>query len=239
MDTGHVKQVATFEKLLGFCNAHGAMFNPSKAALQPAALSALLTSAQQSLLAVKDARTAYANAVNLRNDVFLSLPKFMTRMVNALAATDASKATVDEAYLIIRRFYRPKRKPALPAAGDAESAPATRSNSQLDFDSKVDNFEALVKLVSFEPSYLPNEVDLQASSLQGRVVELRQLNTEVVSKLVTFSNARADRNKYLYDRAGIHGSAMATKRYVKGAFGFQSVAYNQIRGLRFVNQPIV
>src|SRR5688572_24520783 len=113
MDTGHVKQVATFEKLLGFCNAHGAMFNPSKAALSTTALSTLLTSAQQSLEAVKTARAEYINFVIARNEAFNGLPKFMTRIINTLAASGASEATIDEAYRFIQKF-RPalKRKKA-------------------------------------------------------------------------------------------------------------------------------
>src|SRR5690349_20674151 len=106
MDTGHVKQVATFEKLIGFCSALGSSFNPSKAALQTQALHGLLASAQESLEAVRIARIEYAMTVNQRNDSYQSLPKFMTRLVNALAATEASEARVEEAYVIIRKFYR-------------------------------------------------------------------------------------------------------------------------------------
>src|SRR5687767_12417679 len=109
MNTGNVKQVAAFEKLLGFCNAHGAMYNPSKASLKVAALNTLLTSAQQSLEAVKTLQTAYNNAVNTRNQTFDALPRFMTRIINILASSDATRATVDEAYFFSNRF-NPKKK---------------------------------------------------------------------------------------------------------------------------------
>jgi hypothetical protein len=234
MDTGHVKQVATFEKLLGFCNTHGAMFNPSKAAIQSTALHALLTSAQQSLEAVRTARTTYNNAVDVRTDAFMDLPKFMTRIVNALAANGASEATLEEAYRFIKRFYRkPKSKQVAPAAPDGVIL-STRSNSQLDFDSRTENFVGLVKVVSMEPSYQPNEMDLQVVSLVAHGEYLRGLNTAVINAQVAFSNIRASRNKVLYERTGIHGLSKVVKRYVKGVFGFQSVAYNQIRSLRFI-----
>ena len=234
MDTGHVKQVASFEKLLGFCNAQGAMFNPSKAALQPAALSALLTSAQDSIKAVQTVRNAYSLAKNLRNDAFDSLPRFMTRIVNVLAASEVTQATMDDAYAIVRKFRRSSSRKAVPAV-EGESSPATRSVSQLDFDSQLNNFEAMVKLVSTQPTFQPNEVDLTVAALQGKAVELRTLNATVVSNQVALSNARAARNQLLYAKPGIHGLAMATKRYVKGAFGTQSVAYGQIRGIKFIN----
>ncbi len=241
MDTGHVKQVAAFEKLLGFCNAQGAMFNPSKGAIQSAALNSLLTSAQQSLEAVRTARTALNNAVNVRNDTFKGVPKFMTRIVNALAASGASTATLEEAYRYNRKFYRggkPKAKPVAPANASEGTVVVSRSISQLDFDSRVDNFEGLVKVVSLEPSYLPNEADLQLSSLTTFAANLREINTAVLNAQVTVSNARAMRNRLLYESSGIHGLARVVKRYVKGVFGFQSVAYNQIRSLRFTNKKI-
>jgi hypothetical protein len=240
MDTGHVKQVAAFEKLLGFCNAHGAMFNPSKTAIQSTALSALLTSAQQSIEAVRTAHTELSQASDVRNDVFTDVPKFMTRIVNTLASSGASEATLEEAYRYIRKFYRPKKaKPVAPvSAGGVEGSISSRSSSQLDFDSKVSNFEGLVKVVSLEPLYQPNETDLQVISLQAKVAYLRSLNTDVINKQVALSNTRALRNKLLYESSGVHGLAKAVKRYVKGVFGFQSVAYNQIRSLKFSNKKI-
>jgi hypothetical protein len=235
MDTGHVKQVASFEKLLGFCNAHGAMFNPSKAALQPAALSALLTSAQDSIEAVRTARLTYQQLINARKDAFDGLPKFMTRVVNVLAASEVTKATLEDAYSITRKFKWTRARSGEPVNAEGEMPAPTRSNSQLDFDSRADNFEALVRLVSLVPTYQPNEADLQVAALATKVSELRAMSTAVISAQVTLSNARAHRNGLLYANAGIHGLAKAAKRYVKGAFGTQSVAYYQIRGIHFVN----
>jgi hypothetical protein len=85
-----------------------------------------------------------------------------------------------------------------------------------------------------EPSYQPNEMDLQVVSLVAHGEYLRGLNTAVINAQVAFSNIRASRNKVLYERTGIHGLSKVVKRYVKGVFGFQSVAYNQIRSLRFI-----
>jgi hypothetical protein len=232
MFSGHVKQVAAFEKLLGFCGAHGAMFNPSKESLKVTALTSLLTSAQQSLEAVKSARTAYDNAVNQRNQAFDSLPKFMTRIVNILAMT-AHPDTVNEAYTFSRKF---RKKPKPKTEGQEGTAP-TRSTSQLDFDAKTDNFAAFVKVVSSEPSYSPNEVELQVPALEAMASGLRNLNTAVIDAQIALSNARTTRNNLLYD--GIYDSAKRVKKYVKGAFGFQSPAYNQIRSLRFIKQTTV
>jgi hypothetical protein len=226
MNTGNVKQVAAFEKLLGFCNAHGAMYNPSKASLKVTALNTLLTSAQQSLEAVKTLRTTYNNAVNTRKQAFAGLPRFMTRIVNTLASTDTSRATVDEAYFFIKRF-RPKAKARRAVSsgnpGTVSEPPLTRSTAQLDFDSRIDNFAALVKVVSAEPSYEPNEVDLQVTSLDALITGLRDKNKAVLNAQIALSNARASCNELLYSPTGIHGTAKAVKSYIKGVFGYTSV----------------
>jgi hypothetical protein len=241
MNTGNVKQVAAFEKLLGFCNAHGAMYNPSKASLKVAALNTLLTSAQQSLEAVKTLQTAYDNAVNTRNQTFNDLPKFMTRVINTLASTDATSATVGEAYFYSKRFNpKAKARPAIPSGnpGTVSEVPSGRSTAQLDFDSRIDNFAAFVKVISAEPSYKPNEVPLQITSLNALVTSLRDKNKAVLNAQVALSNARAARNRFLYADTGIYGSGLAIKRYIKGLFGFQSVGYQQISGLRFTKKTI-
>jgi hypothetical protein len=236
MNTGHVKQVAAFEKLLGYCNAHGATYNPGKASLKVAALNTLLTSAQQSLEAVKILRTAYDNAVNSRRQTFDDLPRFMTRIVNTLASTDASRATVDEAYFYSKRFRSVKSRPAIASGnpGTVSEPPLPRSAAHFDFDSKTDNFAALVKVVSAEPSYNPNEPDLQIIALNAFVTSLREKNKAVLKAQVALSNGRAARNRILYSTSGIYGSARAVKHYIKGLFGYQSVGYRQIGGLTFI-----
>lgn len=238
MKTGNVKQVATFEELLGFCHAHGAMYNPSKASIKIAALEELFTSAQQSLEAVKIAYTEYNNAVNVRQAAFNSLPVFCTRLVNALAATDASKATLEEAYAYVKKFRWniPQPPPATEEKGEAIRPARTRSTSETDYASRTESFAGLVKVVSQEPTFHPNEADISIEALNARIQELRNLNTNVIGMRVALSNARASRNKILFEQ--IYASAKAVKRYVKGTFGYRSVAYNQIKGLTFISKKI-
>jgi hypothetical protein len=44
-ETGHAKNVATFEDLMSFCTVYGATYNPSKAALKLPALTTQNTGA--------------------------------------------------------------------------------------------------------------------------------------------------------------------------------------------------
>lgn len=241
MKSSNVKQVATFEELLGFCHAHGAMYNPSKASISITALESLFTSAQQSLGVVKSAYTDYNNAVNVRQEMFNRLPVFVTRIANALAASDASKATLEEAYAYVTKF-RSRAAMRPPISGEEAKAmkaqPKVRRNLQTDFNSRVEHFTGLLKVVSAEPTYQPNEDDLKVVALDARLEELHRANTKVIELRVALSNARAARNKILYAPQSVYDSAKAVKHYVKAVFGFRSVAYNQIRSLRFVTRKI-
>lgn len=239
MKTGNVNQVASFEQLLGFCHAHGAGYNPSKLSITLAALDNLHTSARHSMEAVRIAHTEFNNSVNLRQEIFSKLPVFTTRIANALAATEASKLTVQEAYAYVKKFRWQIPAPASASAEGASSQQEvanTRSVSQRDFNSRVELFEGLLKVVSMEPTYMPNETDLTVPALQAKVAELRALNSTVMEKKVALSNAKATRDRVLYSNEGILHAAKAVKRYMKGAFGYSSVAYNQIKGLRFINK---
>ena len=94
-ETGHAKNVATFEDLISFCTGYGATYNPSKAVLKLPALTTQLTGANAALQAVKVAKTAYDNATNAREVAFKPMKTLATKIVSALAATEATKQTVD------------------------------------------------------------------------------------------------------------------------------------------------
>jgi hypothetical protein len=58
-ETGHAKNVANFDELIGFCTGYGVAYNPSKASIKLAALGTLLAAAQASLASQKTAKTAF------------------------------------------------------------------------------------------------------------------------------------------------------------------------------------
>jgi len=237
MNTGHVKQVAAFEKLVECCSAQGAMYNPSNASITLTALRALLTSARQSLEAVKGLQTAYTNGVIIRQQLYDDMPKFITRVINAMAANGASQALLQDAYALARKYQsRSKDRGPLSSTEATATVPATRSTAQLDFDRKADHFDGLVKLVQSLPAYAPHESDLQLSALKAKLADLRNWNTRVMSRLVALANARLQRNQVLYASQGIHGIGLLTKRYVRGAFGYSNPVSKQVGSIRLFNK---
>ncbi len=96
-EVGHAKNVANFQDLIAFVNGYGANYNPSKTSLQLPQLQTLHTNAKNELTNVTAATTAYFNVVNARVEAFQDLRPLSTRLLNALAATDATSETVKDA----------------------------------------------------------------------------------------------------------------------------------------------
>jgi predicted transcriptional regulator len=239
MKVNHVNQVAAFEQLLGFCNAHGAVFNPSKNVIKMTALDDLLKQAQESMRAVKEARTANDNAVIARRQAFRELPKIATRIINALAATDASAEVVQKANAFRMSLLPKANRPPVPStdAGSSTDPEAkSRSISMLSFTQKTDNFAALVQTLSAEAHYQPNEAGIQIRALVELVAALRDYSKAVYQSEVALSNARFARNKLLYGTNGIHECSQTVKKYMKSVFGPQSVPFRQINRLRFADK---
>ena len=158
-ETGHAKNVANFEDLIGFCAGYGAAYNPSKATLTLAALNTLLNDANTALQNVKTAKTAFDNAQNARELAVKPLKQLATRIVNALSATDATRQTVDDARTVAARIHgrrtgTNKRKKEEPGVTVADT-PRIASVSQQSYDKIIDNFDQLLATLAAEPSFAP------------------------------------------------------------------------------------
>jgi hypothetical protein len=237
-ETGHAKNVANFDELIGFCTGYGVTYNPSKASIKLAALGTLLTSAQTALATVKTAKTAFDNATNSRETAFGPLKKLSTKVVNALAATDASKLTIDDANTINIKLQGRRANGKAVAKPAREGEPVQEVNnisvSQQSFDNQVDNFAKLTQTLTAETLYKPNEVELQVATLNTLLTDLKTKNKAVITATAGLSNARIARDKVMYaDATGLYDIAQAVKQYIKSLYGASSPQYNQVSGIKF------
>lgn len=231
-ETGHPKNVANFEDLISFCTGYGATYNPVKASIKIPALNIVRTNGQNALTAVNVANTGFINTTNARVIVFDPLKPLSTRIVNALSATDASDELIEDAKTINRKIQGSRKKPLPPP--DPNAPADTTSVSQQSYDNLIENFARLVELVKSEPTYTPNEVDLQTASLDALVLDLRAKNTAVVNATTAVSNSRIARNKVLYLKdTGLVDIAAEVKKYVKSVFGASSPEYKQVSKIKF------
>jgi hypothetical protein len=191
IETGHAKNVATFEDLISFCTGYGATYNPSKATLKLIALNPQLTGAQAALQTVKTSKTAYDNATNARELAFVPLKPLAT-------ATDATAQTVDDARTIVNKIQGRRAKavvvPDAKAIAEGAEPVKTASTSQQSYDKLVDHFAQLIAILTAEPKYLPNENELKVATLNTQITDMKAKNTSVVNALTAVSNARINRH---------------------------------------------
>jgi hypothetical protein len=241
-ETGHAINVANLETLITSVTAFGASYDPSKTGLKIPALNGLLTAARGALNAVNIAQSAYSNAVDAREVAFDPFGKLITRVNNALKASDTTPQVDESAQTIFRKLQGKRASAKLSdeekAAAEADGKEANQiSVAQLSYDNKLENFDKLIMLLESTPLYAPNEEDLKVASLKALYTSLKTTNTEVLTTSIQLSNARINRNEILYKPiTGLVDIASDTKTYLKSVFGATSPQYKQISKLKFTTK---
>lgn len=241
IETGHAKNVANFEQLTSFIAGFGTAYNPSKASIKLAAMQTLLANAKNVVGVVNSSLPATKNAVSARETAFKPLSKLATRIMNAVIATDTTPE-VDENVKTLIRKIQGKRAEAKKTEEElktlAEEGKVTKnvSSSQMSYDSRLDSFDKLIKLLTSIPLYAPNEAELKVTALTTLYNDLKTKNTAVVTTLVPLSNARITRNDLMYkENTGLVDIALDSKAYIKSAFGGTSPQYKQVSKLKFTS----
>ena len=234
-ETGHAKNVANFQKLIAFVQGYGATYNPSKTALSLSKLQTLVATAEATLTDVVTKNTAYNTRVNERQVTFSGLKSLATRLVNALQTTEATKQLVDDAKGFNRKLQGKRSTPTPTTPIDPNApAPNTISTSQQSYIQQIQHLAGLIEVLKSEPSYTPNETDLQTTTLEEKLAELILKNNEVATAYVAVSNARINRNNTLYTNDdSVFEVASEVKKYIKSIYGATSPEFGQVKGIEF------
>ena len=194
-EVGHAKNVANFQDLIEFVIGYGATYNPSKNSLKLPQLIALRETAQTKLNDVIAKNTIYNNKVNERMVAFSNLKSFSTRLVNALQTTDATNETINNAKTFNRKMQGKKASTAQTPTDPNTPAPTTISTSQQSYDQLIQHLAGLKSVLETEPSYTPNEVELQIATIDSKIADLSAKNTAVATAYTNISNSRISRMK--------------------------------------------
>ena len=233
-EVGHAKNVANFQDLIEFVIGYGETYNPSKNSLKLPQLIALRETAQTKLNDVIAKNTIYNNKVNERMVAFGNLKSFSTRLVNALQTTDATNDTINNAKTFNRKMQGKKASTTQTPTDPNAPAPATISTSQQSYDQLIQHLTGLKSVLETEPSYTPNEIELQIATIDSKIADLSAKNTAVATAYTNISNSRISRNETLYtNENGIYETASEVKKYIKSVFGASSPQYNQVSGIKF------
>lgn len=233
-EVGHAKNVANFQDLIEFVTGYGATYNPSKSSLKLAQLVALKATAETKLTDVISKNTNYNNKVNERMVAFSNLKSLSTRLVNALQTTDATTQTINDAKTFNRKMQGKKASASQTPTDPNAPAPSTISTSQQSYDQLIQHLTGLKSVLEEEPSYTPNETELQVATIDAKIADLTAKNTAVSTAYTNISNSRISRNETLYTSDnGIFETASEVKKYIKSVFGASSPQYNQVSGIKF------
>ena len=66
------------------------------------------------------------------------------------------------------------------------------------FDSRIENMDKLIQLLSAQTGYAPNETELTTAALTTFLTNMRAANTAAINAFTPLSNSRIERNKALY-----------------------------------------
>ncbi len=96
------------------------------------------------------------------------------------------------------------------------------------------HFTTLVALVTSEPTYDPNEIELQTVNFEAQLLTLQGLNNTVTNAWTTISNARLERNHILYHpETGMLAVAQESKNYTRSVFGATAPQTKQLTAIRY------
>ncbi len=238
-ETGHSKNVANFDELISSVKGYGTAYNPTKASLMFPGLQNTSTFAKDAVAAVNAALPAYSNAVAAREVAFAPLNKLITRVINALIATDTSRQVDDSARTLVRKIQGRRASAKMTEEEKKNLAAEGKevkeiSSSQMSYDSRLDNFDKLIKLLSSVALYVPNEKELTVAALTTMYNDLQIKNSDVITANTPLKIARISRNEILYkENTGLVDVALDTKSYIKSLFGATSPLYKQVSKLEF------
>lgn len=227
-ESGHAKNAANFGTLIATIEGYGAVYKPSLASITAPKLKALKLDIDKSLKAVSASAPPYKTAVNKRQEAFDGMSKLATRVLNSLAVVGTAREVADARVIVnrIRGGGQAKKVVKLEASSDA--APKAHSSSQMSYDNRVKNFQALVDLLNGIPAYKPNEADLKTAALNKYLDDLPGMGEAVNKALVALNNARKERDKLLYGAGGAMELSKRVKSYLKSLYGASSPEYKRL-----------
>jgi hypothetical protein len=238
-ESGHAINIANFETIVVDATSYGATYNPSKTTLKIPAVTTLLTTSKTTHAGVLSAESLLNLAKDARKVAFKSLSPLLTKIINALKATDTTEQVNETAKTIIRKLQGRRATPKKTeeqkkVAASAGNAIVEISSSQMGFDNRIDNFDKLIKLLSSVTLYAPNEADLKVTALTTTLNDLKAKNLAVTNAEVAVNNARIIRFDAMYKvKSGLIDIALDIKAYIKSVFGATSPQYKKISALKF------
>ena len=232
-ETGNAVNISNFKLLIDKCTGFGLAYNPGNADLKISNMTNRWVDAAKTQ---DDINTALQNSkvpINDREELFKPLNKRVTKVVNYLDSTPASKGVKKDAKGLADKLrgFGVKKTPTGDGGTPAE---ATISTSHQSYVMKADTFMQLIALLKTVTAYNPNESELKITELEAYYDDLKDANNKIGTIIAPVEDARIARDHALYDEGtGLVDLSLACKKYVKSIFGATAPETKTVTGIRF------
>lgn len=231
-ESGHAINAANFGEVISIAKEIGTSYNPANPNISVAALETKETEFKTAMADLLNASVSYKVAVNAREQAYDLMSPLAIRVKGALASSEASPEIVKDAKGIINKIVgrrttkKPEPDPNNPGGG-------TISTSQMSFNNRKGNFEAMIALLKGEPLYKPNENDLKVTELENFVKSLEPLNSDVINAETTMEAKRMERDlKYYGPGLSLSELTGTVKAYVKSVLGASNPLYKRLAAIK-------
>ncbi len=232
-ETGHAVNFNNFNTLITRCTGYTTRYNPTNTLIKVPALQTVYTAAGTALQHIVQKTPAWDNAINNRQQLFADMEKLATRIINAYDSTEVvTDEQVKDAMVTLRKIRGARKNKKILNPGPDD--PKQISVSQQSYANQVIHFGELVGKISAEPTYAPNETELQQANLVIFLDSLNTANQTVATAQQPYLDSITERTTAFYAaKTGLVDLALEVKKYVKSVSSITPAEYKQISGLKF------
>lgn len=238
-ELGYGKNVAALNQLIKFCKSQEKKYAPPRAEMQIDALTSLYNLASKSISDLNSINVLSKNAIAQKNINLKELPALLTQINYMLKALNLPEEIYKTTESLLKKLKGVRAKARKTDEEKIEALEAGKSinensSSQVDFDSKMDNFDKLIKTLQSILQYKPNEAKLKIEYLIELRKKLLQNNEDILTSKTESSRARSKRDEILYkDGSGLVSIGNEVKSYLKAIFPKDTAEYAEIVRIQF------
>jgi hypothetical protein len=240
-ETGHLKNIENFSKLLMYCEEIEDGYFPESELLQISELRSVLENAYVTMENVVERKKKYDVFASTRLTIFKPLRSICTRVLQELSGSEVKRSVFVTARSLNARIQgrrlRTTREKSFQRDEVKLILPRSLAASQYNYLKSTQNFERLIELLKKEKEYKPVDRDLKIESLTKLLKIVNMTNEEMTRKSEPLSRARIERDFVLYaEEKGMLARAMEVKKYLKSRYGLSHQKTRAAIMLRFVNR---
>lgn len=191
-EVGHAKNAANYSAGIQILQEMGTLYNPSNPNIKIAALTPIETGLTAATKAINEKKPIYKNAVADKEVLIAPFNKLITRTLNSAKSVNISPKDKENLESQAKKLRgTSKAKPVNPETADADSI----STSQLSYDNRIANLDTYIGQLASHPEYVPNETELQITSLKTYHSNLKTLSSAVNASGIALITAQKNRNE--------------------------------------------